>query len=197
MIKFLTGPLHPLAQARADAEKACPQILSERHSLNDAVMEARLSAYLLLADLTGGTLPAMGWSDKGAPYFLHGGYCSLSHTDTGAGAVIADVPVGMDVQTRFILTKARLQRVCVDAERFYCMQAADGTEQSLRLTRVWAAKEAVSKVLGTGIGKLSFAKIRTDCITGTAQAENRQFALLFPESGLPDTVCCVAWEIQR
>ncbi len=175
------------------ARECCPQILKERSSTNQAVMTKRLNAYLLLAFLCGGKLPEMAWSEKGKPYFVNGAFhCSISHTDTGTAAVIADRAVGIDLQTWIPFAKARAERVCGDAERIYCECAENQAEQSLRFTRIWTAKEAIAKAVGTGIGVLSFRDIRVDIEHGIGTVKRERFLLQFPQNRLPKTVCCIA-----
>ncbi len=193
MLRYHIEALVPYEDVIASATKLCPQILSQRHSDNKDVMAKRLNAYLLLAFLCGGSLPEMAWSEKGKPCFVGDDRCcSLSHTDTGTAAVISDRAVGIDLQTVIPYTEARCQRVCGDAERLFCEWAESSAERELRFTRIWTAKEAIVKALGTGIGAVSFRDIRVDIEHGVGRYQREVFSLCFPEEKLAGTVCCIA-----
>ncbi len=193
MLRYHITSLVPYDKIIQAAEKQCPQIIRERCSPNRDVMEKRLNAYLLLGILCGGSLPEMRWSERGKPLFADDKrYCSLSHTDAGVAAVIADREVGIDLQTLIPFTMMRCQRVCRDAERVYCEWADSPDEKNLRFTRIWSAKEAIVKALGTGIGVLSFRDIKVDIMHGVGKAEGVLFTLQFPEDCPAGTVCCIA-----
>lgn len=193
MLRYSIEPIVPYRQIIAGVGQRCGQILKERMSSNLKVMEQRLNAYLLLAFLCGGELPEMGWSEHGKPYFTAGDrHCSLSHTDTGAAAVISDVSVGIDLQTVIPFTQVRSERVCRDSEKVYCQWEISQKQSNLRFTRVWTAKEAVSKALGTGLGKLSFKDIRVDPERGHGTANGEHFRLIYPQTPLKNMVCCIA-----
>lgn len=196
MIRYLIAPLLSYEQAVQEAEQCCPQILAERYSPNPKVMAERLTAYLLLAKLMGGSLPQLYWDAHGKPHFAEGlVQFSLSHTKTGAAAVIADHPVGIDLQAA-VPVKSRLsERVCSVSEQLYLMQDDDALERQLRFARLWTAKEAVAKSIGCGLGRLSPRDILVDWESSTASVGEQRFGLYYPELSLPQTVCCIAKEI--
>lgn len=195
MIQYRIGTLLPYEQAIKVAQTSCTQILMERSTKSKIVMSQRLTAYLLLSELCDGMLPKMIWSEQGKPQFvdllLH---CSISHTDTGAAAIISDVPIGIDLQMIALVSERRLERVCCDEELVDFRWAMTPKEQNLFFTRIWTAKEAVSKALGTGIGKLSFQDIVVNLQSGIAIANGMQFILFYPPVNLKNTICCIAQE---
>ena len=193
MMRYRIAPLLDLDTALREAKKRCPQILSERNSENPNVMAKRLTAYLLLADLCGGTLPQMRWDANGKPFFADGLlFCSLSHTDTGAAAVIADCPIGIDLQKKVSYTDRLAERVCASAELAFLRQADSWEECDLRFARIWSGKEAVVKIDGTGLAKTGLKHIVTVPDLGSAEVQTTRYRLEYPKSGIPDTVCCIA-----
>jgi phosphopantetheinyl transferase len=76
---------------------------------------------------------------------------SLAHTERGAVAVAADRPVGIDLEE--IEAGARLtpEDFATDAERALLGRLADEPAAAPALTRLWCAKEAAGKMLGTGL----------------------------------------------
>ena len=95
MMRYRVTPLLDYEDALLQAKSVCPQILIERYSSHEQVMQRRLTAYLALAELCGGSLPKMVWDENGKPYFEGSSlFCSISHTDTGAAAVIAAAAAG-------------------------------------------------------------------------------------------------------
>ncbi len=194
MLCWLEGAHPPLETLIKQAERCCPQILTEHGAKNEKVMVHRLNAYLLLASLAGGTLPKLGWTESGKPFFSEGGgFCSLSHTDSGAAAAVCSCPVGIDLQTVVPLQKKLLERVCTPVEVQYCLGADSPQEQNLRFTRVWTAKEAVAKADGRGIGEIGLRNIVCDCAQGTSiLPKGCTYRLLYPESRLESTVLCIA-----
>lgn len=196
MMRFSVSPLLSLAEAVQQAKQLCPQILAERGSTNPKVMAERLTAYLLLAGLMGGSLPKVYWDAHGKPHFAEASVqFNLSHTKTGVAAVIADHPVGIDLQLIVPIRNRLSERVCDASEQFYWMQGKNASEQELRFVRLWAAKEAVAKNIGCGLGKLSPRDIFVDWEHRTATVGERSFRLYCPKIGLPQTVCCIAEEI--
>ncbi len=194
-LRWCEGAHPSLAQLIEQAKHRCPQIINERYVKSEKVMVHRLNAYLLLASLAGGTLPKLGWTESGKPFFAEGGgFCSLSHTDTGAAAAVCSRPVGIDLQTVMPLQKRLLERVCVPEEVQYCLNTDYPEEQNLRFTRVWTAKEAVAKADGRGIGEIGLIHIACDCVHGTAKVLGRDqtYRLDYPESRLARTVLCIA-----
>ncbi len=193
MIQYYVGTLYSYEQAIKRAQTSCKQVLMQHCAKSSTVMAQRLTAYLMLSELCGGMLPKMIWSERGKPLFVELSlYCSLSHTDTGAAAIISDLPIGIDLQVLVLASERRLERVCCDAERVNCRKAVTTEDQNVFFTRVWTAKEAVSKALGTGIGKLSFQDIIVDLESGTATANGKQFTLFYPSVNLKNTICCIA-----
>lgn len=194
MICFEIAPLYDWNEAIKRAKTAAPQILAERRSENPKVMRQRLTAYLLLAKLCGGSLPQMTWSENGKPILCSDDrFCSLSHTDTGAAAVIADVPVGVDLQTVRNCSNRLAERVCCDTELALLRNVTSPDERDLLFTRIWSAKEAAVKVDGVGLAAVGLKNIAVSADLGSVELPQGRYALYMPQTNLTDTVCCIAF----
>lgn len=100
-----------------------------------------LATRIVLSEL-GGALQHLSFDDLGAPS-LFNEYCSLSHTQTMAGAVISSQPVGIDVEIpRDQIFK--IQSKFVHQNENYALKSSDPLSS---LTRLWTAKEAIYKCL--------------------------------------------------
>jgi len=78
-------------------------------------------------------------------------YISLAHTAAGAVALASDVPVGIDLEeagrdTRAILNDFTTREERAQIDRLSALYPDEAFE-----TRLWCAKEAASKALGTGL----------------------------------------------
>ena len=137
MAERLVAALPPSQAARAKSLGATVGFLLVRYALRQTALEA---AELPWQIREGGKpcLPA------GAPYF------NLSHSDHGVAVVLSDrEEVGVDLEE----IRPHALRL---AERYYSKteQAAVSTAQDPQseLIRIWSAKEAEAKRLGTGLG---------------------------------------------
>ncbi|MCH8251754.1 MAG: 4'-phosphopantetheinyl transferase superfamily protein [Planctomycetes bacterium] len=97
-------------------------------------------------------LPRTGWSKDGdgRPMPLDGAYWSVSHKPHYAAAVIADAPVGIDVEQLL----PRRDESLFDAVATSGEWSAIGERSWESFFRLWTAKEAVLKANGVGIGGL-------------------------------------------
>jgi phosphopantetheinyl transferase len=93
--------------------------------------------------------------ERGKPYIpgynLH---MSISHCKAGVSCIIADVPVGIDVEeiSRFDIKIAR--KICTENE-LLLLNKADNKQDFL--CRLWVLKEAYFKMTGTGFSKIDAA----------------------------------------
>jgi phosphopantetheinyl transferase len=77
---------------------------------------------------------------------------SLAHNETGAVAVAADRPVGIDLEAVDAGARLVVSDFATDDERRLLSQLPGSANDPSRVTRLWCAKEAAAKLLGTGLG---------------------------------------------
>jgi phosphopantetheinyl transferase len=92
----------------------------------------------------------------GAPYLVPGEgpalpHISLAHTAAGAVAIAADVPAGIDLEPASRDARPLLPDFATDAEVGLVEHLAQACPEDAPATRLWCAKEAVAKALGSGL----------------------------------------------
>jgi 4'-phosphopantetheinyl transferase len=123
------------------------------------------AALALSAKETGITLGELEKNGAGAPLPSNGSYWSLGHKSDYVTAVVADVPVGIDIERIKEVSEGLYKKIASDEE----WNLSAENRQHL-FFRYWTAKEAVLKVAGTGIRELSRCRI--------ASVEDQQRILL-------------------
>lgn len=130
---------------------------------------ACLKAYMMLAELLKGELGIdkfeMAVGEHGKPYLTDypDVYFSISHCLQAIGVVVSDTPVGIDVETFRHFNQGLLDKSMNASEKAEILSSALPEET---FASFWTRKEAVFKLMGTGItdnlhGILS-DKTRTD-----------------------------------
>ena len=76
---------------------------------------------------------------------------SIAHTEGCAVALAADVPIGLDIEPATRDTRAILPSFATAEERALIDELADAYPDGVFPTKLWCAKEAVAKALGTGL----------------------------------------------
>ncbi len=128
-----------------------PQLFPERTPRHVELQRARArSALQECATLCGA--PLQGWrkSAEGAPLPQDGFFWSISHKRRWAAAVIADHPVGIDIEET-VPRRDELKTALAGPEEWGVI----GDESWHSFFRLWTAKEAVLKANGLGIGGFS------------------------------------------
>ncbi|MBO5213155.1 MAG: 4'-phosphopantetheinyl transferase superfamily protein [Clostridia bacterium] len=85
-------------------------------------------------------------SPSGKPY-VEGNpvYFSLSHSENVVACVVADRPVGIDVEVIRPIKPSIQERICTDHELVYLRASENPEERNLRFLTLWTRKEAVFK----------------------------------------------------
>ncbi len=94
-------------------------------------------------------LSPKGGAGRGPAEAGRGLFFNLSHCTEAVAAVVAEQPVGIDIEMRGRYTPSLAEYVCSPAE----LQALEAVpeERDLRFTTLWTKKEAALKLLGTGL----------------------------------------------
>lgn len=148
----------PAVSVESSSETWPETILAHIRKKNGKAAMESTAAYTALAELLSeekksGLLDKIAYTDTGKPVFTEGGlYFSLSHTDGAAVAVLADRPVGADiekmVEDRDFL---RLAKRFLDEESFLALKKAPQNDIAERFYSLWTAYEACAKLIGDGI----------------------------------------------
>ena len=88
------------------------------------------------------------YNEHGKPYFEGGPYFSISHCKTGIAVAVADEPVGIDIESIRRADEELMERVLNNDER---LAVSGERDRDRAFTKLWTQKEAVVKMLGTGI----------------------------------------------
>ncbi len=112
-------------------------------------------AVRLSARLTGVAPPACAKDDQGAPRPHDGIHWSVSHKPEFVAGVVADVPVGIDIESVRSPTEALYRRIAAEDE----WQLGHDPRAPRLFYRVWTAKEAVLKAEGVGLRGLSRCRV--------------------------------------
>ncbi len=131
------------------------QFLASRAAVKDAVR-------LWWSRKYGTALPhpaefAIEHDERGRPFLLPGDdpalpHISLAHTAAAAVAIASDVPVGIDVEEADRDTHSILDEFTTAEERALIDPLSTKYPEENFETRLWCAKEAAAKALGTGLG---------------------------------------------
>jgi acyl transferase domain-containing protein/phosphopantetheinyl transferase len=149
---FLHEAEMPEFLALADKRRR-QQFLASRVAAKDAIRLWWSRRHDTL-DLPHPSLFLIAHDDLGQPYFVLDegptiGHLSLAHTEVGAVALVAEEPVGIDVESATRDASALLPDFATaeEAELLAPLAAVDASAA----TRLWCAKEAMAKARGTGL----------------------------------------------
>jgi 4'-phosphopantetheinyl transferase len=141
--------------------RSAEQVSMQRAYARDALRECARRCYA----------PLEGWvkDARDVPMPNEGFYWSISHKQRYAVAVIAQEPVGVDVE--LIAPRPRdLHDTLATSDEWVCM----GDRSWRSFFRLWTAKEAVLKANGLGIGAFDRCRL-------TGVVDDRHLALSMPE----------------
>ncbi len=135
-----------------------------------------LKSYLMLAELLKENFNLEEFSisvgEHGKPYLAEHPdiHFSISHCRNGIAVAVSDHPVGIDIESFRKVSPALIDR-CMNSQEKAAIQASDNMEREF--SRFWTRKEAVFKLLGTGITD-NIRHILTDQILTNTQTDNKK-----------------------
>ena len=97
------------------------------------------------------------YNEHGKPFFEDGPFFSISHCKEAIAVVVAEEPVGIDVESIRKADDSLIERVMNEQERDQ-LRGVEGVLRDRLFTRLWTQKEAIVKALG--IGLQSFEQIQ-------------------------------------
>ena len=90
------------------------------------------------------------YNEHGKPFFEDGPFFSISHCKEAIAVVVAEEPVGIDVESIRKADDSLIERVMNESEKEQ-LDGVEGIQKDRLFTRLWTQKEAVVKALGTGL----------------------------------------------
>ncbi|MBQ7632011.1 MAG: 4'-phosphopantetheinyl transferase superfamily protein [Paludibacteraceae bacterium] len=132
------------------------QALRYKHTLGQFCC---LKSWLMLNELSAvcGHHSDFLYNEHGKPYWPDGPFFSISHCQQGIAVAVDDKPIGIDIEAIRHAEESLIERVMNDEERRLIAKAYTNADRVF--TRLWTQKEAILKMLGTGIE--SFEQLQT------------------------------------
>lgn len=90
------------------------------------------------------------YNEHGKPFFEDGPFFSISHCKEAIAVVVAEEPIGIDIELIRKADDSLIERVMNESEKEQ-LSAVEGAQKDRLFTRLWTQKEAVVKALGTGL----------------------------------------------
>jgi len=107
-----------------------------------------LLAKAAIKEVFGISVSAFCVDENGKPYIDEDGvWFNISHSGEYVACVVSDVPCGIDIQKIKEYNPRLARKVCSDEE----IAIIGNGDSASEFTRLWTEKEAVVKMLGTGI----------------------------------------------
>ncbi len=133
-------------------------------------------ARCLLAEYTGQPADSfmIARSEKGKPYLCDGPEFNLSHSGKWIACAVGDQPLGIDIEAMRPLNLKVAQRICTPKEMAYL--SPEEPDAPVRFLKIWTAKEAYFKALGTGITGLQ-SVCYFDLLPRLNQVETEEYVL--------------------
>ena len=134
---------------------------------------------------------------NGVPIPFEGNYWSLTHKPAFVGAVVASIPIGIDLEEIKTVSAAMFRKIASEREWSLCSPTS-----CMDFFRYWTAKEAVLKAAGIGMKGLSACRIQriVDQNHMTVDYSGRLFSLEHFQfhghiAAVVDNGCRVEWTL--
>ena len=111
-----------------------------------------LKSWMMLCELSAFSIQHSDfkYNEHGKPYIEGGPYFSISHCKEGIAVAVDDKPIGIDIESIRHADKELIERVMNEEEKLR-VESLELRERDRAFTRLWTQKEAVVKMIGTGI----------------------------------------------
>ena len=179
--------------------KALP-ILRRREILRKASIEQRklslagdvLAKRAILELSNGRETPIFAKGKNGKPYCINYPYhFNVSHSKKYTVVAVSDKPVGVDIEVIRPFSASAAAKYLTEDEKNYIVLDDIPEKRNERFFKLWCAKEAYLKLIGTGLK----GGIKTLSLTpNNGKLENNQGITIKYSNELPDCITCVAFE---
>ena len=120
------------------------------------------------------------YNEHGKPFFEHGPGFSISHSWRYSVLAVSEGDIGVDIEMRETPKEAVIKRCFTEDEQRFAKESIKN------FLRIWSAKEAVLKFLGTGFSPKNFSVLPLD---EEKEISGRKIKLFCAEiNGIPLTV---------
>ena len=176
----------PLLRRREILRKA--NIKDRKLSLAGDVLTKRA-----ILELSGGReTPALVKGENGKPYCLNYPYhFNISHSEKYTVVAVSDRPIGVDVEVIRPFSASAAAKFITDQEKDYIVLDDNPDKRNERFFKLWCAKEAYLKFIGTGLK----GGIKTLSLTpNNNKFTNNQGVTVKYSNELPDAITCVVYK---
>ena len=179
--------------------KALP-ILRRREILRKADVDQRklslagdVLAKRAILELSGGReTPIFAKGENGKPYCINYPYhFNISHSKKYTVVAVSDKPIGVDIEVIRPFSASAAAKYLTEEEKNYIVLDDIPEKRNERFFKLWCAKEAYLKLIGTGLK----GGIKTlSLIPHNGRLENNQGITIKYSNELPDCITCVAFK---
>ena len=92
------------------------------------------------------------YTAEGKPYLPNGPHVSLSHSGEMIVCIVSSENAGVDIERVSRFENSRVAKKILSDDEYACYQRLETPAKAKYLADRWTAKEAVSKLLGKGLG---------------------------------------------
>ncbi len=176
----------PLLRRREILRKA--DIKNRKLSLAGDVLAKR--AILELSN--GRETPIFAKGENGKPYCINYPYhFNISHSEKYTVVAVADRPIGVDIEVIRPFSAAATAKFLTEEEKNYIVLDDNPDKRNERFFKLWCAKEAYLKLIGTGLkGGIGSLSLTPD----NNKFKNNKNVIIKYSNELPDAITCVVYD---
>lgn len=200
MYKLYFCDINLITDEEFERELNALPLLRRREILRKASMEQRklslagdvLAKRAILELSSGRETPAFAKGENGKPYCLNYPYhFNISHSKKYTVVAVSDRPIGVDVEVIRPFSASAAAKHLSEKEKDYIVLDDNPEKRNERFFKLWCAKEAYLKFIGTGLkGGISSLTLTPD---GNKFTNNKDVIIKYSNE-LPDAVTCVVYK---